>query len=201
MAATVTRIPSTGDAAKPKRFVSADDYYSLPEDSPRCELVEGVLRMVPSPEFEHQNAALELAVLLRGFVMGSNLGRIAIAPLDVRLSDTTVVQPDILLLPPDHPQVTSGKGRITVPPSLVVEVLSPGSIRTDRSDKFRLYQQAKIPFYWIVDPAARRIEAWVLVEGQYDLQVVAQAPDSFTAPPFADLVIDLKQVFGDSTAS
>jgi Uma2 family endonuclease len=43
---------------------------------------------------------------------------------------------------------------------LVVEVLSPSSLRADRFTKRRLYQEVRIPAYWVVDADSRLVEVW-----------------------------------------
>ena len=45
-------------------------------------------------------------------------------------------------------------------PTLAVEILSPGTAGRDRGIKRRLYQQAEVPEYWIVDLDARLVERW-----------------------------------------
>jgi len=42
----------------------------------------------------------------------------------------------------------------------VAEVLSPGSHRGDRGAKRRLYQEAGVPLYWVIDPLTHRVESW-----------------------------------------
>ncbi|TDD65787.1 hypothetical protein E1262_24225 [Jiangella aurantiaca] len=52
----------------------------------------------------------------------------------------------------------------------VVEIVSPGSRRADRVMKLSEYQDAGIPAYWIIDPAAEddgRFVAYKLVGGAY----------------------------------
>ena len=43
---------------------------------------------------------------------------------------------------------------------LVIEVLSPSTARADRFTKRHRYQDAGVPFYWIVDGAEQRAEVW-----------------------------------------
>jgi Uma2 family endonuclease len=43
---------------------------------------------------------------------------------------------------------------------LVIEILSPGTERHDRTVKRRRYQSAGVPEYWIVDLDARLVERW-----------------------------------------
>ena len=55
-------------------------------------------------------------------------------------------------------------------PSLVVEVISPTSILRDRKIKFKLYEEYGIKEYWIIDPANKVLEQYVLSEDKYNLQ-------------------------------
>jgi hypothetical protein len=43
---------------------------------------------------------------------------------------------------------------------LAVEVLSPSSLRRDRVDQRRLYQERRVAAYWMVDPEAGLVEVW-----------------------------------------
>lgn len=73
------------------------------------------------------------------------------------------------------------------PPDLVAEVISPGTWRTDRRDKFSEFAQAGIPEYWIVDPEHETVEVFVLDEGVYRLLVKAtreESADSALLPGF-----------------
>lgn len=191
---------ATSSLASPERIaqgMSSAEYFALPDDHPRCELIEGELWMAPSPSFGHQSSAFSLAYSIESHIrrQSEKIGKLLVAPLDVELSDESVVQPDILLLAPDHPQVLTRRGIIQVPPILAIEVISPGSVIHDRKRKFRAYEKAGIPYYWIADTRSRSIEAWSLVDGVYELVSEATAPAKFAAPPFAELVIDLEEIF------
>lgn len=59
------------------------------------------------------------------------------------------------------------------PADLVIEVALPGHEAQDREVKARLYAAGGVPEYWVIDPAARRVEVFTLSSGSY----VAQAPD------------------------
>jgi Uma2 family endonuclease len=58
-------------------------------------------------------------------------------------------------------------------PDLVVEVLSPESIGRDRGDKYREYEAAGIPEYWLLDPERQMAEFYRLGEnGRYALHQI-----------------------------
>ena len=75
----------------------------------------------------------------------------------------------------------------------IVEVLSPSTRRTDRTDKLDLYRRKGIPEYWIVDTDDRNVERWrpddTIPEAL--TEALEWRPDAATAP----LVIDLGAYF------
>ncbi len=133
----------------------------MPDDGRRYEIVDGELFVTPAPSGRHQDAVLELAALLRPYARSCGLN-VRIAPTDVQFSTSTLVQPDLIVLPamPDGrraPEFTD-VGRLV----LAVEVLSPGTAWQDRGKKRALYQREEVPEYWIVDVDARLVERWRL---------------------------------------
>ena len=54
-------------------------------------------------------------------------------------------------------------------PALIVEVLSPSSIRTDQVIKFNAYEQAGVTEYWIANPKTHSVKVFALTEGEYTL--------------------------------
>jgi Uma2 family endonuclease len=56
---------------------------------------------------------------------------------------------------------------VTVPPDMVVEILSPTNSKHDRVTKFRKYQAAEVREYWIVDPRDKTVWVQILEQGRY----------------------------------
>ena len=148
-----------------------EDYLRL-EDDKRYEVINGRLYEMPAPEFEHQRIISRMILIMRGFSDKGNLGEVLPAPFDVILSDTVVVQPDIVFIPNDNLKNIKN-GRLFGSPDLVVEVVSSGSYRRDRYEKFVLYGKYGIKEYWIVLPREKVIEVWCLKDGRYVLHSVA----------------------------
>ena len=142
------------------------DYERLPDDRQRYELIDGDLRMAPAPNPEHQTASGLIFYHLMQCVQLAGYGRVFTAPLDVELSPTTIVQPDIIVIL-NGGAATITAQRIVGPPDLVVEVVSPGTASYDRREKRDLYAAAGIGEYWIADPGHRAVELLTLVGGTY----------------------------------
>ena len=164
-----------------------EDYAALPDDGQRYELHEGELSVTPAPGTRHQGTIGNLYLLLRPYVDARSLGSVWLSPVDVILSAATVVQPDLVYVATDRASLVSERA-IEGPPSLVVEVVSPSTLAIDRKTKLELYARHRIPFYWIVDPATRTIEAWELVGAAYRLATRAPGDTAVSLPPFRDLV-------------
>ena len=52
-------------------------------------------------------------------------------------------------------------------PDIVIEVLSPSTARNDRIVKYRLYERAGVPEYWIVNPETKIVTVHLLEDGRY----------------------------------
>ena len=97
--------------------------------------------------------------LLREYVRRHGLGEAVVAPFEVELAEDTAVQPDVLvLLGQQRERLTVA--RLTAAPTLVIEVISYSSKRTDRLQKRELYQREGVAEYWIVDLDRRQVERW-----------------------------------------
>ncbi len=146
----------------PGRPMTRADLDELPKDGRRYELIDGVLVVSPSPSWLHQRAAFRLAKLLDA--ERAEDVEVFTAPLDVDVSDDTLMQPDILVVRSDR---LGDGGRLTGLPELAVEVLSPSTRRFDLVLKRSRYEAAGCPSYWVIDPEAPSIVAWELVDGRY----------------------------------
>ncbi len=163
-----------------------EDYAALPADGRRYEIHEGELSLTPAPSPRHQLISLNLSTLLHHHVKTRGLGVVLPAPIDVILSDTSIVQPDIVYVDQSRVGQISNRG-IEGAPTLVIEILSPSTVATDRRTKHRLYARHGVPYYWIVDPEARALEAWTLAPDGYSLAVEGAGTSPINPPPFPDL--------------
>lgn len=148
-----------GMPAIPHSVTTLDEFFALPEDnSCRQELLEGVYVVSPNPTFRHQRAVMVLYHCLLPALDGHPDLLLFPVPGDIVLGPRTVVEPDMFVLP--KPPNVHLHWREVPPPLVVIEILSPGTAIRDRGVKRRLYQEAGIPEYWIVDLDARLVERW-----------------------------------------
>jgi len=133
-----------------------DDYLRAPAGL-RYELVEGVLRMTPSPSITHQEVSMRLVRVFLERLQDKGMGKVYHAPCDVVLSYHDVVQPDIFFISRDRLGII-GKANVKGSPDLVIEILSESTKDWDRVSKRRVYSLYGVREFWIVDPDARTIE-------------------------------------------
>jgi Uma2 family endonuclease len=81
------------------------------------------------------------------------------APIDVHLSETTVLQPDLVFVDRDRIDLI-GEQAIEGAPDLLVEVLSSSTAHRDLTEKKRLYETHGVREYWIVDPDSQTVEVF-----------------------------------------
>jgi Uma2 family endonuclease len=166
----------------PRRPLTVDDLELMPDDGHRYELVDGTLIVSPSPSLRHQRVHARLMKLL--LLSCTPELEVLSAPLDVVLADDTSVQPDLLVVRSDLPGP-----KVTEPPALAVEILSPSSRLLDLNLKKARYERAGVPSYWVVDPDEVRLVAWELLDAAYVEVAAVSGDDVWRAErPFAVVV-------------
>lgn len=177
-----------------------EDYLAIPPDGKRHELIDGEHYASPAPNVRHQRIAKRLLILLDRVVSRGGLGEVFHAPLDVKLSEADIVQPDVAFLSRDH------SGRLTEtylsgPPDLAVEVLSHGSRRVDEVFKRHLYDRAGVAEYWIVDPELETVKVYRRGEGggfAPATELAAERGEVLETPLLPGLALPLADLFAGS---
>jgi Uma2 family endonuclease len=141
-------------------------------DSFYCELLNGELVAKSAPSPFHQRISGNIYFAMRLFATEHNLGEVLYAPIDVFLDEYNATQPDVLFLSREKQHLVTPDG-VQVSPDLVVEIISPSSMKRDRGDKMKLYERCGIGEYWLVDARTRSVEVYVngLVNGVQDFEL------------------------------
>lgn len=150
--------------------MSYEEFLALSGEHQHAEWEDGetIIFMPATPE--HQDMVSFLLTLLRLFVDFFKLGKVLTAPVEMKTSSTSNArEPDILFIAGKNLERLNDK-RLSGPADLVIEVISPESVRRDRNRKFREYQEAGVREYWVIDGRsnAQRADFWILDQsGQY----------------------------------
>jgi Uma2 family endonuclease len=159
---------STGQCVT-RRRAPIEEFWALSESVLPTEYVNGEIVMSPSPTRTHQLVSRSIFRALDDFARKETAGEVLYSPLGVVSPSGDVVQPDIFFLTPQEFKRASSGQRMNVVPSLIVEVLSPGSMTYDTLTKRELYEQNGVREYWIVDADKRSIAQLVLHKKHYVL--------------------------------
>jgi Uma2 family endonuclease len=178
---------------RPKVKFTYIDYVNAPEDK-RYELLDGDLVVAPAPNTEHQSVSRNLGLPLWDFVRKGDLGQVFIAPYDVVLSDTDVVQPDILFVSKERAHIIT-RNNIQGAPDLVIEILSPGTADRDLTFKRALYARHGVREYWLVYLDTKSIEVLVLRRRRFETAAIYHRDQVLRSPLLEGLGLDLSEVF------
>lgn len=77
---------------------------------------------------------------------------------------------------------------------MLVEIVSPSTMRRDRYDKKKLYARFGVKEYWIADPANRTLEILTLANGDYELFHCAEQKGALASKVLPGLLFDLENI-------
>ena len=185
------------------RYTYAD--YLTWLDDKRRELINGFIHLMSVPLRRHARILLKTVRAIDNFIeLKKGKCHVYQAPFDVRLPlyDSKdddkiydVVQPDICIV--CDLSKLDDKGCIGAP-DLIVEVLSPSTLKYDWNYKFNLYETAGVKEYWIVDPKAGVANVFLLqTDGKYDLGTVYESGQKAPVHILEGLEIDISELFED----
>jgi len=151
------------------------DIEALPEGE-RAELIDGEMFRMDAPLRIHQDIVIELSFEIKSYIR-KNKGncKVYAAPFAVRIKkdNRNYVEPDISVVC-DHEKLDE-KGCYGAP-DWVIEILSPSSVKMDSVRKVKLYQEAGVREYWIVDSGKETVSVYDFERGK-----AARGTDTYAA--------------------
>ncbi len=147
-----------------KQRISVAEYLALPEEKPYLEYVNGEVCPKVAPDRKHSDIAVEIIEALAAY-RRTHGGR---SGIEGRVgfedpADTRFLLPDVAYYAPGRPR---GE-RIMLPPTLAVEIRSPGQTMETLRERCRYFRRHGIDVCWIIDPINRRAEVF---EGDVDAE-------------------------------
>lgn len=159
-------------AEKYRPSYTYDDYCQW---EGRWELIEGMpYAMSPLPVPDHQRTSLKLCILFEEALKDCKQCKVY-PPLDWKMAEDTVVQPDVLIV-----CKKIEKKYLDFPPALVAEILSPSTAAKDRNLKMELYRAQGVKYYCILDVQFKKMEIHELINNIYEPTSINPAAFEFT---------------------
>lgn len=154
-------------------YYTYDDYVKWEES---WELIDGVAyAMSPAPYPKHQKIVFGIGKELdKNLSCATSECEVYISPVDWKVSENTVVQPDVAIFCEDTQRQYFSKA-----PLLVVEVLSRSTALKDVTSKYKLYEKERVPYYIIIEPNSEISDIFQLIDGEYRLIKKATKEDSY----------------------
>lgn len=178
--------------ATARKFATYEDLFDLPEHL-IGEIIHGQLITQPRPAPKH---ALASSAISDELVSPFQKGRggpggwwILFEP-ELHL-DPHILVPDLAGWRRERLPTIPDIAYFTLPPDWICEILSPGTARIDRADKMPIYAAQGVPFLWLIDPAPRTLEVFVLRDGHWLLEQVYQQDEAVRAVPFDAIAFPL----------
>jgi len=169
-------------------------YATLPDDGQRYEIVDGVLYMTPSPSGRHQEVSVCFTYHLYAHVNLKRLGKVFHAPFDLELGAYVIVQSDLMVVLNENSHVHISS-RIIGMPDLVIEILSPGTAKYDRQQKYDAYARAGIKECWIADPTSCNVEIFILEADEYHSAGIFSGEQTLNSKVLSEFSVQVKQLF------
>lgn len=195
--------------------MTVKDYLHLAEsgallESAPIELLDGILLWKDRRDHEgsimvvgkrHAQAVTRMLRLLDRLTTGH--GCVAVSQQPFQLSETSLPEPDIMLVAEDESKLFDDFPRPAQIP-LIIEV-SDSSLVHDQNDKCTQYAAGGIPQYWIVNLVDDVIEVFTDLEGElarYKSHAVYAAGDSLSLhlPDGSTVTFDVAQVLPSRSA-
>lgn len=154
-------------AGRPAGKISYEEYLELDLEA-WTEWVDGEIVFLPMPSARHQNLVGFLYALLRLFAEHHQAGEVYGEPFKMKTGpELPGRSPDVFFISKENLQRVE-RLHVKGPADLVIEIVSPDSIRRDRLEKFGEYQKGGVREYWLIDPQQDRAEFFALsADGVY----------------------------------
>ncbi len=115
----------------------------------------------------------------------------------VGMGEEHLVRPDIAGWRRDRLQARPSGSPVREQPDWTCVILSPANASDDTVRKFRIYQEAAVPHYWILDPISRALTVYRWSSEGYVVALVARGGEVVRAEPFADVELLVESLLGE----
>lgn len=133
------------------------------------EIIGGEKFMSPAANLFHNRTLFRLGMIIGQYTIEKKCGYVFTDNIDVYLPDGNLFRPDLTVVKSDNTTILNWQGAIRGVPDMVVEVLSKSTRRKDLTIKKEIYEKNGLKEYWIVDPAMKVVDVYILRDGKFEL--------------------------------
>lgn len=183
-----------GEPAKQKAIY--DDLYKVPENM-IGEIIDGELYTIPRPSPKHAKVTSDLGIVIGTsyrFGRGGPGGWIILDEPEIQLGEHTLV-PDIAGWKKERFPSSLITNWIEVAPDWICEVLSPSTMRLDKTKKMPIYAKHNVNYIWLINPSDKTLDVFKLVSGGWHLLNAFVENDKVNAKPFQEIEINLAELW------
>jgi len=178
------------------RRMTVEEFLARPEGDAKVELVDGRVEQHMPPRWDHGMDQLTLGASLRGHLRRADPRGVVTVEAELPTGPHSVRRADVMYFGPDSlDYLDRATGRITGPPDLVIEIVSPGATGRDYVDKLDEYARTGIPHYWIVDRERHTVETYELEGDAYRLVARFGRGEALTSPLLPGFSLPLAELF------
>jgi Uma2 family endonuclease len=181
-----------------EKKITVAEYHEMefPDNDPFIyELINGVLMKKQAPTSKHQTAVLSIASAFKVLTIEKQNGFAFTSPIDVFFDKYNNTQPDVLFIKKERGFLIEPTNGIVGAPDIIVEVISPSSVKMDKKDKKALYLSFGVKEFWLVDPVYQTLSLYVLDNDEYVLKQELFSEGKIESSVLPELNLDLKHVF------
>jgi hypothetical protein len=172
----------------------------------RYELIDGVLAILPTNYLISGVALSELLFICEAHRQEHRLAGSFAFGIDIHLDESRILRADAVYLSAkdkksqqtaalDAGRPDPGRTRILIPPTLIVESISPGHEMHDRRTKMRWYAEFGVLNYWILDAFKKSLDCHVLEGSAYRLDAAGRNSQTVRPSLFPGLKISLADLW------
>ncbi|UCE07203.1 MAG: Uma2 family endonuclease [bacterium] len=110
------------------------------------------------------------------------------------LSNSNVVQPDILFILNENLDIITEKN-IQGVPDLIIEIISPATGYYDLRGKKDIYEKFGVQEYWIADPMKQRVKIYLNFEHKFELHQRLERKGILKSKILKGFEIELETIF------
>ena len=178
-------------------------------DAGRYEIIDGALvETMAAAYFAHGNVPTNLMFIVRDHLEARRMAGRWSWDVDLVLSPDRVARADLVWMSAGDRDRDGAEARrrgrpdprkspVYVPPTLVIESVSPDHAAHDRRTERRWYAEFGVPNYWALDAYDRSLACLALEGGAYRETASGREAETIHPPAFPGLAVPLRQVWDE----